>query len=68
MRITSANKDAKLIYPELSYLITGVCFDTQNTLGRFSRERQYGDSIEEKLIALNLSYKRELRIGESEIF
>ena len=54
----------KLIYPELSYLLTGICFDTHNTHGRFAREKQYGDFIEEKLKERNVIYKREHNIGE----
>jgi len=59
------NKESKLIYPELSYLITGICFDTHNTLGRFARERQYADYLEKKFRELNVPYRRELRLGDS---
>lgn len=55
------NKNEKLIFPEMSYLITGICFDAQNTLGRFSREKQYCDFIEEKLKELKIPFERELR-------
>ena len=55
----------KLIYPELSYLLTGLCFDVHNLLGRFAREKQYGDSIEQKLKGVRLPYKREYRVGQT---
>lgn len=55
--ITIRNKD--LLYPELSYLLTGICFDIQNTMGRFLREKQYADEFERKLIKLNIPYERE---------
>lgn len=55
----------KLIYPELSYLITGICFDIHNSAGRFCREKQYADLFEARLKELKLPYKRELRIGKS---
>jgi len=52
----------KLIYPKLSYLITGICFKAHNELGRYAREKQYGNAIEEELKEIKLPYKRELKI------
>ncbi len=58
-------KNNKIIYPELSYVITGICFDTHNELGRYSREKQYADIIEKKLKEIKIPYKREFFIGDS---
>lgn len=58
------NTDTKLIYPELSYLLTGICFDVQNELGRFSREKQYGDMLEAKFQDKHIVYLREYRVAE----
>jgi len=55
------DKNNKLIYPQLSYVITGVCFDVHNTLGRFAKERQYGDAIEAHIQEIGLPHKREYR-------
>ncbi len=57
------NTNTKLIYPDLSYQVTGICFEVHNEVDRFGRERQYGDLIEKKLAERNISYIREFRIG-----
>lgn len=57
--------EGDLIHPELSYKITGLLFKVHNDLGRFSREKQYGDLFENLLKCNNISYKRELRIADS---
>lgn len=58
-------EDSKLIHPELSYIITGICFDIHNNLGRFAKEKQYCDLLEEKLKELNIPYKREYKFKDS---
>ncbi len=55
----------KVIFPELSYTINGVLFSVHNDLGRFAREKQYGDLLEKRLKEINLLYKRELPISGS---
>lgn len=55
----------KIIYPELSYLIIGVCFKVHNEEGRYCREKQYGDLLERKLKECGIPYKRELVVGDS---
>lgn len=54
-----------LLYPELSYKITGICFSIHNELGQFAREKQYSDLLEKKLLGAQLDFKRECRLGES---
>ena len=58
------NDTNKLIYPELSYFLTGLLFSVHNKLGRYCREKQYGDEIENKLKELKVPYKREFIIKE----
>jgi GxxExxY protein len=51
--------NVKLIYQELSYKIVGIFYDVHNELGRYSREKQYCDEIENKLNKFKIFYKRE---------
>ena len=44
-----ANSRNKIVYPELSYKLTGILFDVHNSLGRYSREVQYCNEIEHQL-------------------
>jgi GxxExxY protein len=55
----------EIIEPELSYEITGLCFKIQKDLGRFSREKQYADKLEELLKIKNLKYLREYPIPDT---
>lgn len=52
----------RLLYSELSYRITGLCFQVQNELGRFCRERQYSDKLEELVQKEKITYQREFEI------
>lgn len=52
----------KVIYPELSYQITGCLFKAHNVLGRFAREKQYGDLLENLFQSEKIDYVREKAI------
>ncbi len=65
MHANTTNSKVKLIYPELSFILVGICFKVHNSLGRFAREKQYGDAIELHLREKKISYKREARYGNS---
>lgn len=64
MHTNNTNK-GKLIYPELSYLLVGICFDVHNQLGRFAREKQYCNMLEDRLKLLKIPYKRELHLKDT---
>ena len=51
-----------ILYPELSYKITGVCLEVKKDLGRFAKEKQFCDRLEQKLIDQNIKYVREFVI------
>lgn len=53
-----------ILFKELSYRITGICFKVHNKLGRFCSERQYADKLEELLKGSNFSYRREFEISK----
>ena len=65
MNTNNTNLSGKLIYPKLSYLITGICFDVHNSLGRFSREKQYCNALELKFKESQVPYIREFNIKET---
>lgn len=49
----------KLIYPDLSYKITGILFVVHNELGRYRNEKEYADCVEQFLKKFNIKYERE---------
>ena len=51
-----------LIYEKLTYALNGIYFKVHNKLGRFGRERQYGDAIEMLLKEEGIAYKREYEV------
>ena len=55
----------KILYPELSYKITGLCFKVHNTLGRFRKEKEYADMLDSLLKSNNIIYVREYRVPDS---
>lgn len=52
----------KIIESELSYQLTGLFFRTHRKLGRFAREKQYCDDLEEQFKQIGLSYLREFEL------
>lgn len=61
--VEHANK--KIIYPELSYKTTGLLFNVHNELGKYAKEKHYGDLLEQKFKEANLDFVREISIGNS---
>lgn len=49
----------KIILKELSYQINGLLFKVHNELGRFSREKQYGDALEKLFTQEKVRFQRE---------
>jgi GxxExxY protein len=58
MNPNDTNKE-KIIHKELSYLINGLLFKVHNELGRYGREKQYGDMLETVLKEAGIEFERE---------
>jgi GxxExxY protein len=58
---------SKVIHPELSYKVNGICFAVHNELGQYRNEKQYADAIESHLKKLSIPYKRELILDNAQI-
>jgi len=56
---------SKLVFPELSYQLSGIFFEVHNALGRFCNEQQYADATERLLKRQGLSYIREFQLPKS---
>ncbi|HAZ16783.1 MAG: hypothetical protein A3H59_00970 [Candidatus Jacksonbacteria bacterium RIFCSPLOWO2_02_FULL_43_9] len=57
----------KIIFPELSYRITGICFKVHKELGRFCSEMQYADKLEKILLQEKMLYVRECDMRKIEM-
>ena len=57
----------KIVEKELSYQINGLLFDIHNQLGRYCREKQYGDAFEKSLIEQGITFEREKALPVPEI-
>lgn len=58
----NANDTNKIVYKELSYQLNGILFQTHNELGRYQREKQYADYLEQLLQKITLPFRREKAI------
>lgn len=59
--ISTIRKD--LIEKELSFVTVGVLFKVHRKLGRYCREKQYGDAIQKRLEEQKIEYSRELLLA-----
>lgn len=61
-------KNIEILYPELSYQLNGVFFKMHKKHGRYCREKQYSDALEEEFKKNNIKYYREHKIYKSHQF
>ncbi len=59
---TNNNNKNKILEKDLSYKINGILFKIHDEIGRFCRERQYGDLLAKKLKENNINFQREVPI------
>ena len=52
-------RNKNILYPELSYRLNKLFFETHNNLGRYRNEKQYADYFEKLLRRDNIKYLRE---------
>lgn len=52
----------KIIHKDLSYRLNGLLFRVHNELGKFCREKQYGDALEKLLTQEKIKFEREKEI------
>ncbi len=57
----------RILFPQLSYELTGLCFKIQNKMGRFCREKQYADALEVLLKEKKIPFEREISLNDGEI-
>ena len=58
-------KEDKVLYRELSFKLTGLCFKVHNELGRFRNEKSYGDALEKEFNNNGIRYVREVAFEPS---
>ncbi len=59
------NKTNKILYPDLSYQICGLCFRVHNDLGNFRSEKSYADALEKILQQSDIRHSRETSLKPS---
>ncbi len=59
------NNQIEFFHGDLTYKINGVLIEVYKELGRYAREKQYGDLIEKKFNSIKINFHRELVIGDS---
>jgi GxxExxY protein len=52
----------KVLYPELSFTITGILFSVHNEIGHYGREKQYSEALEHRLKEAKIPYRREFNL------
>ena len=55
-------KKEDILFADLSYKITGLCFFVHQKLGRFAKEKQYCNLLEAQLKENNFKFTREFTI------
>src|SRR3990167_8089126 len=57
------SQQQKIVHAELSYTINGLLFKVHNELGRFEKEKRYGNLFEQKLLQSDLQFVREQKLS-----
>lgn len=60
--VTNIETTRTILHKNLSYILTGLCFKVHNELGRFCKERQYGEALEQLLKMSDIAFQKEVEI------
>lgn len=63
--IIPSKNEKEFLYEDLTYAINGILIEVHKELGPYAREKQIGDLLEKKFKEKNVSFKKEVRIGDS---
>ncbi|MBI5401519.1 GxxExxY protein [Candidatus Wolfebacteria bacterium] len=61
----TANNNKEIIYKELSYELGGIFYKVHDELGRYAREKQYGDLLEKFFNEKGIKFEREKIISKT---
>ncbi|KKW10559.1 MAG: hypothetical protein UY50_C0031G0017 [Parcubacteria group bacterium GW2011_GWA2_49_9] len=57
--------DSRVIYPELSYTLTGICFVAHDEVGLYGKEKHYCDIVARELAVKKIPHEREVTIADT---
>lgn len=60
---TPRTQNKNIIHKELSYILVGITYKVHDALGRYAREKQYSDLIEQHLKEKRMPYEREKKLS-----
>ena len=63
--MASISPGSNVIYPELSYVLTGICFTAHDEVGLYGKEKHYCDVVARELKLKKIFFEREVIVGDT---